>query len=177
MNAHGTHLLVNAVAFQLGWFVCVQGRATWALATAVLLLALHARVVLRDTREWTLLAAVTALGFVVDSAMIRAGVLVPANGAHWAPLWLVCIWLLLATTLAHSLAWLQRRLPLAVMLGAVAGPLAYVGGAQFGAARLGAGGVFGAWTSHIVLALCWAVLVPLLLWLAQRLVPPREVSA
>jgi len=169
--------LLNVALFQFGWFVCVQGHVAWALATTALVLLLHARFLVRDAREWLLLIAVAALGFVVDSVMIRAGILVPQPAALLAPLWLVCLWLLLATTLAHSLAWLQRRVLFAAVLGAIGGPLAYIGGAQFGAALLGDDGFLGASTALVVLSLSWAVAMPLLLWLTQQLLPQHEVSA
>ena len=72
--------------------------------------------------------------------------------------------MLLAGTLAVSLRWLQRRLVLAGVLGAIAAPLAYLAGARLGALTLPKG--------HSALwaqAAGWALLLPALLAMARRL--------
>jgi hypothetical protein len=60
------------------------------------------------------------------------------------------------------LVWLRRRYPLAVVFGAIGGPLAYYSGAELGAteAPLSLNGM-------LVLSVAWGVMTPLLLWLAR----------
>ena len=55
--------------------------------------------------------------------------------SNTAPHWIVAMWVLFASTLNVSLRWLRGRWALATLLGAVAGPLAYYGGAGLGACR------------------------------------------
>jgi len=75
----------------------------------------------------------------------------------------VALWMLFATTLNVSLAWLKRSALLAALFGAIGGPLAYYGGAKLGALS------FLAPTPALVaLALGWGLLTPLLIKLALR---------
>ena len=73
------------------------------------------------------------------------------------------MWAVFSTTLNSSLKWLKGRLGLALGLGAVFGPLAYLAGEELGAIRLEA-----PMLAIIVLAAIWAVSLPLLVILASR---------
>ena len=74
------------------------------------------------------------------------------------------MWGVFATTLNLSLRWLKGRWFIAILSGAIAGPLAYYAGARLG------GVVFTEqMTALIALSLGWAVLMPLLMALSQRL--------
>ncbi len=81
---------------------------------------------LRQTKPWARLLAV--LGFI--------GYAPGPLPAPFAPLWVLALWVLLGTTLDVSLRWLRGRWWLAALLGAVTGPLAYLGGARLGALQL-----------------------------------------
>lgn len=84
--------------------------------------------------------------------------------AGFAPYWIVAMWMLFATTLNVSLRWLRNRTALAVVLGAIAGPLSFYGGAQLG------GVVFlDQRAGLIALSVGWAVMMPTLIILAARL--------
>ena len=76
---------------------------------------------------------------------------------------MVALWMLFATTLNLSLAWLKRHLFVAVLFGAIGGPLAYLGGEKLGALN------FESPTAGLIaLAIGWALLTPLLAMIAQR---------
>lgn len=156
--------------FQLVWLVCVQGESTWAAAATLLALLLHWRFVMINPQEWRLWLAALVCGFVVDGAMIAVGVLQPVNATVAPPFWLLCLWVMFATTLMHSLSLLQRSLSLAACVGCIGGPLSYYVGMQFGAAALGVwSGRFGEWVALAALAACWALVLPLLVLLARYL--------
>jgi len=155
--------IANALMFQLAWFVCVQGRSDWALVATLLALILHWRFAVTNPREWKLWLAVLLLGFCVDTALIAVGVLHFPHADLMPPPWLLCIWIMFASTLLHSLAFLQRSLLLSACLGAVGGPLAYYAGTRFGTARLGGS----EWIALVVLAACWSLIMPLLMLLAK----------
>lgn len=109
-------------------------------------------------------AALTGLG--CDTLYIRLGLLdyaVPEPWSGLAPYWILVMWANFGLTLNHSLRWLQNRLALAALLGALGAPLAYLAGVQLGAAVLTAPPalVYGA------IALAWAVAAPALLALAR----------
>jgi hypothetical protein len=164
------NILINAVAFQLGWFACVLGGANqlpWlGTLVAALIVAWHLSQAPRPGREVSLLAAVGALGALWDSLLVAAGWLEYPSGTllnNTAPHWIVAMWVLFASTLNVSLRWLRGRWTLATLLGAVAGPLAYYGGAKLGGVVI-TEPVF----AFTALAIGWAVFVPLLIWLSTR---------
>jgi len=163
--------LINFVAFQLAWFACVLGgprdRVTAGTLAVVAVVALHLAMAPRPGPEARLVAIVTAIGLGWDSLIVSLGLMSYPAGTFApgvAPLWILAMWALFATTLNLSMGWLKGRPWLAVAFGAVGGPLAYVAGKKLGGVEMG----------EPVLALLaqglgWAVMMPLLLRLAARL--------
>jgi hypothetical protein len=173
------NMLVNALAFQLGWFACVLGGANqlpWlGTLLAVLIVTWHLRQARHPAREFTLLMAVGMLGAVWDSLLVAAGWLSYPSGtllANTAPHWIVAMWVLFASTLNVSLRWLRGRWLVAAVLGALAGPLAYYAGAQLGGVTIDA-----PQPAFAALALGWAAFMPLLIKLSTRLDGMRAVPA
>ncbi len=167
-------LAINVVAVNAGWFACVLGAANglaWAGPIFVLAnVALHVWVADDAGRELLLLILVTLIGSAIDSVLTVAGVLVFDAGmvaSVVVPLWMVALWANFATTLSVALRFLRDRWWLAVLLGGFGGASAYYGGAQFGALDLGVP------TTGSVLAIAveWAVVLPIAVWIAQRLRP------
>jgi hypothetical protein len=165
-----TPVIINFINFQLGWFACALGAAAgwpWAgVAVVFAIVAWHLSRVIEPRRELTLILAAAGIGALWDSTLAALDWIQYPNGIlidGTAPVWMIALWMLFATTLNVSLAWLKPRLLLAVAFGAVGGPLAYLGGAKLGAL------VFVHETPALVaLALGWGVLTPVLLLLARR---------
>lgn len=162
-------ILVNFVAFQLGWFACVLGAAhglPWAgTGIALAIVAWHLTRAARPGAELVLVLIAAGIGALWDSGLSALGWIRYPSGVlieGTAPYWIVAMWMLFATTLNVSLAWLRRNLPLAAVFGALGGPLAYLGGAKLGALSFGAQEA-----ALVALALGWAALTPLLLRLAR----------
>ena len=130
--------ICNFVAYQLAWFACVLGAAhdlAW-LGAAFALTVAAAHLALRPAAiEIRLIAVAAAVGFVVDSVLVRSDLVefASARWAGWAPYWMVSLWVAFATTLNHSLRWLAQRPAVATLCGAIGGPLAYLAGAKLGA--------------------------------------------
>lgn len=165
-------IFVNVVAFYGAWFTCVLGAAhQWYLVgpLAVLaLLSLHFYFLPHypADKEWRLLIAAGALGFVLDSLQAFFGVFsfVNADPSAWmSPAWMVSLWVAFATTLHTSLNWLLGRYGIAALLGAIGGPLSYYSGAQLGALALPSDSTM----SFIAMAMVWGVAMPILIWLAR----------
>jgi len=164
------NLALNFVAFQLGWFACVLGAANGLPWIGPLVVAgvvgLHLRRARRPLPELQLLLWAMALGLLLDSLLLASGWLRYPSGL-WlpglAPYWIVAMWGLFATTLNLSLGWLRGRPVLAILLGAVGGPLSYLAGEKLGGIEL---------VTRIpalaALAVAWAIAMPLLAWLAGR---------
>jgi hypothetical protein len=163
-------ILANFLAFQFGWFACVLGGAyglPWlGSGIAAAIVAWHMTHAARPRQELTLVLIAGAIGAVWDSALVTlgwisypSGTLLPGTAPHW----MVALWMLFATTLNVSLAWLKRSALLAALFGAIGGPLAYYGGA-----KLGALGFVAPTPALVALALGWGLVTPLLIRLATR---------
>ncbi len=79
------------------------------------------------------------------------------------------MWLLFSTSLNGTLKWLQGRYLVAALLGAVFGPLSYVAGGRLGAIEFNQDFLL----TVLVLAVVWGLVVPLLAWLAKRMVTEK----
>ncbi len=162
--------LLNFVAFQCGWFACVIGAAHGhpALGTlaVIVVAAVHVSFAARPRAELALLAWAALIGTVFDSALAATGWVRYPSGvliAGTAPYWIVAMWVLFATTLNVSLAWLRPHAAMAMAFGAIGGPLSFLGGARLGALTF---------TREVAalaaLAIGWALLTPLLLRIAAH---------
>ncbi|WP_110674014.1 DUF2878 domain-containing protein [Salinicola sp. RZ23] len=137
-------LVLNALVFQIGWFVCVLGGSVPAMLALVLILAAHWRWLARSG-EWRWWLGFALAGMAVDGTLVALGGIRLASG--W-PLWLWALWPLFATTLHHCLAWLWPHRWLALVCGAVGGPLSYLSGAALAGAEI----------------TTWALVVEALVW-------------
>lgn len=157
--------LANAVLFQCGWFACVLGGNSRWLLVAVAALAVHLLWISSWSREGQVILAVTLLGTVIDTSLRTFGVFHFSMPGPLIPLWLIVLWALLATTLRHCLAWSARPWWRASLLGAVGGPLSYYAGSQLAGVSFG----YGTMPTVIGLGLLWALLFPVLHWVARQL--------
>ena len=164
--------LANFALFQGAWFAGVllaaEGRAWLATAAIAVGVLVHLAVVSdRPSREGALIVGAGILGTLLDSLLRVSGLIeYEAIPAGWpsaiVPPWIIALWCLFATLPAHSLGWLRPRLRLAVVLGAVGGPLAFLGGVRLGALAPAEPEV---WTL-LALGVEYAVATPILLRVA-----------
>lgn len=164
-------MIQNFVLFQLGWFCCVLSGAnhlpSFAAITAVaIIVAIHLLRATDSGNEAMLILMTMIIGTLWDSTLMVAGVFIfssaPLTGVL-APLWLIVMWALFATTLNVSLSWLKGRYWLAALLGATGGPLAY-----FAGHRLGAVAFSDTTIAMLLVAVGWAVIMPVLVALSNR---------
>ena len=136
--------LTNFLLFQIAWFAAISGGANgWPLLgsiPALIVVAIHLGLN-RDhfRREAVLIVAITLLGVVIETTFISLGALHYAGtnaGAAVPPVWIVALWLAFGTLPHGSLSWLSGRMWPQLFLGAVFGPLSYVGGVKLGAATM-----------------------------------------
>ncbi len=162
--------LLNFAIFQAAWTAAVLGAAGgWPLlgvAAIAAALAWHLWRSAAPAQEARLALAVSGIGLVFETLRLTLADTSYPSGQPLAwlpPYWLVALWTLMAITLNVTLRWLRGRWALAAALGAIGGPLAFLGGERLGGAQ------FTDPTSALTsLALGWAVLMPLLVALAQR---------
>ncbi|MFL1551066.1 DUF2878 domain-containing protein [Pseudomonas sp. D47] len=157
--------LANAVLFQCSWFACVLGGDSRWLLVAAAVLAIHLLWISSWSAEGQVILAVTLLGTVVDTSLRTFGVFHFSVPGPLIPFWLMLLWALLATTLRHCLAWSAQPWWRASVLGAVGGPVSYYAGSQLAGVSFGYGTV----PTMIGLALLWALLFPMLHWIARQL--------
>lgn len=151
-------LIANALLFQLSWAACVLGGNSYWLAIPVIALLLHFFWISSWAAEGKLVVSVMLAGTALDSFLLQMGVFTFVGQDSLAPLWLALLWALLGTTLNHSLAWSAKPIWRALLLGAIAGPLSYLAGAELA----GVGLPLGESNSALLLAAIWAVMFPLL---------------
>lgn len=172
MNALARHppqwlpTVVNAVGFNIVWFITVFGAAgglAWAGPSALLIFALVTlSMSARPRYDLTAMAVFATAGLVLDSTWSLAGAL--SYSAGWpsqqlAPIWLVTLWAAFALTIGHSLAWLRPRRVLAGLFGLLGGGFSYWVGARVGAVEL----AIPAWQYGIGVGVVWAIALPALI--------------
>ena len=161
------NVLYNGVLFNISWLIIVTGESlAIGLATIAVHLALHFRLMGRGMAELKLIAAITAIGLLLDQALFFFGVFLVNGAPATAPLWLSCLWPVFATTLCHAFSAFSTRLLFAAALGAVSGAGSYIVGTRLTAVDF-ASVLYGPMT----LAVLWAILFPAYLVLAARMVP------
>lgn len=101
-------------------------------------------------------------GLLIDGTLQQIGFFSFTETGFPIPFWLLVIWLGLAITPHHSLAWLKNRPLLSMVFGALGGSIAYWGGVRLGAAHFN-------WAlipSLCTLAVTWGLLWPLVMYLS-----------
>lgn len=134
-------IVINFVAFQLIWLLCVFGAAwgyPWIGPVAVTAwLLVHLKLHRAIARQELMLAVFAALmGYGLDSILVVLDIIrfpAPAQLGYPSTLWMVSLWINLALTIRHSLAWLNHHYVWISLFGGVGGALAYWAGERIGA--------------------------------------------
>ncbi|MDH3977623.1 MAG: DUF2878 domain-containing protein [Gammaproteobacteria bacterium] len=162
--------VINFVVFQAVWLITVMGAANgliWPGMIAIAVaLAIHAINAPQPRPDYWLAGIATGVGLIADTLLIQSGLLVfntAIPSSAFAPIWGLILWANLGLTINHCLGWLQNRYILAALCGAVAGPIAYIGGAMLGAAQSEVSQT----TLILCLGLIWALATPLLFRLSR----------
>lgn len=160
--------------FQIGWFACVLGAAKqmpWlGVSFFALFLIWHLSQAKQAKLELMLVLIAIVIGGIYDQLMTQNKLLIYQAHDFTAlpPAWILALWAEFAITLNVSLRWMRNkqlrwRWPIAVLFGAIGGPLAYIGAEKLGAVTLNSMPA-----SYIALSIGWAILTPLLVMLAQK---------
>ena len=163
-------LVVNFILFQIGWFACVIGAAKqmpWlGVATVLAIVIWHLTQAKQAKKEVQLLIIALVIGGTFDQIMLNHQ-LITYQAHGWSsmlvPVWILALWAEFVTVLNVSLRWMKGRWLVAVLFGAIGGPLAYVGAEKLGAVTLNHLPI-----SYVALSVGWACLTPLLLKLSQK---------
>jgi len=165
-----TMQLLNFVLFQAAWFAGVLGAARnvplLGTMVVVAVIAWHVLVSTRPAAEAKLVGAALLIGAAFETCCVQLGQVTFASGQpdpRFAPYWMVAMWGLLAIALNVTMRWMKRRWLLAAALGAIAGPMSYAAGVHLGAATFRQPSA-----ALATLAIGWALLMPLMMWLSDR---------
>ncbi|WP_051235725.1 DUF2878 domain-containing protein [Marinimicrobium agarilyticum] len=166
MNWRKHYWLINAVASQVGWFVCVMAGNVPGIVFTFLFVVLHFRFAPVHPRDWLSICVALPMGVAHDNLLGYLGVLdfgaISQSGL--APAWLTCLWVIMALTLHHPLKLVYERPWLIAALGAIGGPMAYLGGIQLSGAEWGVPVVQG----FLIMMAIWCWLLPLHRWLVLK---------
>ncbi|HPW56902.1 MAG TPA: DUF2878 domain-containing protein [Thermoanaerobaculaceae bacterium] len=164
--------LVNVALYEAGWIAAIMlashGRFGWAAAVPLALTVVHVALSRQPGRELGLVVAAGLVGCGEDTLMIALRAYAPrGSGVLVAlpPLWLIALWVQLATLVRFSLRWLAGHRLMAGLLGALGGPVAVLVGVQMGAAAF----PHGAAHAVLLLAPAWALATPALFALGKAL--------
>ncbi len=153
-------LIANFLIFQIGWLICILAPQGYTFLFTAIALTLHFTWI-GKLEEWALFAKLVLIGFVLDSAIQALQILDFRNAELLQPAWLFCLWLLFASTIRHSLAWLFQHRITATIAGAVLGPVTYIAGSKLGAAEVITDSYF---IAALALAIPWAAIMYYLSW-------------
>ncbi|TNF98453.1 MAG: DUF2878 domain-containing protein [Gammaproteobacteria bacterium] len=163
--------VVNFLLFQVGWLACVLSGAAgqpWiGTLIAAGIIGWHLWCATSVENEIKLIGAAVMIGVLWDSLLVWQGWLTYPSGMvlpYAAPYWIVVMWALFATTLNVSLRWLKGRWIIAIVFGAIGGPLAYYAGQRLGAVEF-----IQPEYALFALLIGWGVLTPLLMFMSQHL--------
>lgn len=169
--------LVHLTAYQVTWFAAIMGGAAmvvWpGLLAGGLMLALH--LALSEQRLATLsrLMWASAIGVAADTALAASGmVLFTGCVCVTPPLWMVVLWPCFASLFDDLLRWVPSRPGIAIALGGIGGPLAYLGGDALGALDFPDGTAVGLLAVGVVWAIATGLLV--VVWRAHQ--PAKEAT-
>lgn len=158
-------IITNFVLFQIGWFACVLAgaydQAVLGCLIAMLVIAYHFYRANEAIQELRLLTVALIIGFIFESIVTSQGFARYSHGQVFdviAPLWMILMWPLFATTLNLSMRWMKSLSTLLVSLvGAIFAPLAYYAGNRLGAVEYD-----NLTLSLSIIAIAWAALLPAL---------------
>lgn len=165
------NIIQNLVSFKIGWVACVMfaaaGMPLLSLASVATVLVLHLLTVPAPAKEALLVVCAMAIGLAWESGLVALGLVsyTGHSGAWWAPMWIVAMWALFATTINHGLAWVKKYWVYAVLAGAIGGPMAFYGGAGLGAVSF-----TNTPLSLAIIGIGWALMLPLLALVAETII-------
>ena len=164
-------LFTNFAVFQIAWLSSVIGGAQdmpWLGPLAVMIaLAIHLSVARKPVEEILLAICCALIGAGFDSMLVASGWVTYKAGLfsdYMAPYWIITMWMLFATTLNVSMRWLRGKPLLASIFGFIGGPTTYLAGEKLGGIVLS-----NQIAALVALAIGWALIMPVLMWLSENL--------
>ena len=166
--------IFNILGFQICWWICVIFSTTnysYVGPLAMLLyIVLHLLYITDERKELWLVFLVALIGTIFDSIFILIGFFNYSSSFSLfmclAPLWITAMWAGFATTLNHSLSWINKNYYLAFLMGFIFGPISYLTGRNFEAIEFHVSDTIGL----LALAFSWGVIIPLIVIINKNII-------
>ena len=177
----GIRKLLCLAFFQAGWFACVLSAAAGKPELGAVSILSWVTVYVFTTHDYRnellLIGSALAIGYLFDSALALTGILGFSEQALTtigspSTYWMLALWINLAAILRTALDWLSGRFVMAALLGGIIGPPSYLAGEHLGALHLGES----LYLTIACVAVEWALAMPLLVWISDRLSQPTPSS-
>lgn len=162
-------MLLNAIGFNFVWF----GLVYWGdnfIPVALMMLFIHLKEISTFPNEIRLVLVIAMIGFVNDSLLSVFGVF-QFEHSIITPLWLIVLWASFATTISHSLSFLNVSKTLQIAVGGLVAPLSYIAGYKLDAVAFG----YPIIPTYLLLSANWAVLFLIFFSLRNTLIN-KEVT-
>lgn len=130
-------IILAAVAFQIVWFACVLFGSMVALGATAALWYYYTRLMSFQPIHYGFIATIVVIGVLVDSVLMRTGIIVFAHSALLPPLWLICLWFNFAMLVLLALPKIVVQKYLFAGLSLLGGGLSYIAGIALSEASLG----------------------------------------
>ena len=125
-------ILINAVLFQILWFVAILGQGIWAFIPLAFM-CIHLLSMRKKQAQYVLVLLVLAsIGVVFDSIYHYIGVYQFASDSLMLAYLNLPIWLGFCLTLPVSLSWLVKKPYLFIFACSLLGPMSYLAGRRLG---------------------------------------------
>ena len=166
--------IFNILGFQICWWICVIFSTTnysYVGPLAMLLyIVLHLLYITDERKELWLVFLVALIGTIFDSIFILIGFFNYSSSfglfMYLAPLWITAMWAGFATTLNHSLSWINKNYYLAFLMGFIFGPISYLTGRNFEAIQFHVSDSIGL----LALAFSWGFIIPLIVIINKNII-------
>ena len=166
--------LFNIIAFQICWWICVIFSSTEMsyIGPLVMILYLfcHYLFITKDLNEFKFIILVGLIGTFFDSLFIVFDIFNYSSSfaliTFIVPTWITAMWVGFATTINHSLKWINNNYYLAFIMGFIFGPLSYLTGEKFDAIQFNAS----IGLSLTILAFSWGLIMLFILILNKKIV-------
>jgi len=165
-------IIINALLFQIQWFICVQGNNALAAASFACLLFVHNKIIKPHNYEWYLIITFSVVGFIIESIVGSFGFInyqghyvLGDSNIIMAPLWLCIMWAAFASTFCHSLKWLQGKIAICALLAFLVVPVNYYLGVKISSSEFPKLMISGL----LVQAVIWIILLPIALYFASQI--------
>tara|TARA_S200000501_G_C20866436_1_gene762075 strand:+ start:179 stop:688 length:510 start_codon:yes stop_codon:yes gene_type:complete len=163
--------LFNIIGFQSCWWACVLGvvndlQYLGPILMSVFLL-IHLLFFKKNNKEIHLILGVGLFGVLVDTIFLNLNIVeyeYPISNLI-APLWIIYMWLGFASTINHSLYWLNNNYIIMFFSGLIFGPLSYIAGLEFGALNFEK-----SFFVFVIIGFSWAIIMPIIFYFNKKYV-------